>query len=207
MKQLFAILSFAFILASQMSWAQNTNQSIKEDYQTFLQQGCDTTLIKTPIEARILRNVPFAILGYKFNSEDLSFVFSHDGTWYKSTTETLPKLSSENSRCVSRIQARETQFKNSFNIDPQIMSALTKSHKVYFWLRTIFSKSPGRWTSPRSPQKSNREWRLFIKDQDNCGGDGGEESKLDCSGAFIECELPEGETDFSKLKCTMGFAG
>lgn len=195
---------FAFGVPSVSS----AEDSIKQDFSNFLNSGCPTNKLVTQVETRILKNVPYAVLGYQFKSADLRFLYSHNGGWYKASTSTLPKLSSKEQACVDQLAAREKVLKQKYKIDPEIKAVLSRSSKLYFEMRKHLGQNPdARFVTETGGRKTKTSWHWFLVDKSACGGSGSPEEADECSGVALMCDLPQGTQDWKKLQCVLSFAG
>jgi hypothetical protein len=75
--------------------------------------GCDLAKshINTPLEARVLRNIPFARGGYAFKTLPLTRMFEGDGGWYKPVPSKTVTLTPIEQACVDSLKSREAALK------------------------------------------------------------------------------------------------
>ncbi len=164
--------------------------------------------IHTPMEARILRNIPYALSGYKFSSEDLSDLYAQDGDWYKPDTSEMMEPRPEYKGCIEKLQARETQIRKLLKIDPEIEKVLTHDPKIFMSFRSAARpESIYRNTSAGKKTHHSLEWRFTDRASTSCGGDGSPGQANDCSGGAIMCERPEGSTSWRDFQCEVIWAG
>lgn len=89
--------------------------ALLDDWNTLVNSGCDLDKhrVRTPIEASVLRNTPYAMAGYAFKSKGLRAIFSADGAWYTPRSKAAPKFLPKVGACISKLKALEAQFKAS----------------------------------------------------------------------------------------------
>ncbi len=177
------------------------------EYELLMKTGCDLNKysIGTPIETRVLRNIPFALAGYKFKSEELSALFLNDGDWYKPQEKALPHLSRKDARCVAKLKKLEWKLRKKLPIDKKIEQVITRHPAVFLSLRKGV-QSGSRFGKAKGKASLNK-WSWSFVDFSACGGDGSPGSEGDCSGFYVSCELPEGSNDLKKLDCIASWAG
>ena len=204
-KCLFALSLIAILVSSKPLHAQT--RSIKADFEKFLNGGCQVSQLVTQVETRILKNVPFATKGYTFKSKDLTQIYKNNGGWYVPKGNQSPKLTAEEQKCVSKLSARESALKKKYKIDPEIKAAISRSAKLYFFMREKLNQGSPRFATDTPGRKTKNTWHWFLVDKSSCGGSGTPEEKDECSGVAFMCELPVGSTDWSKLSCIASWAG
>ena len=83
--------------------------------------NCDLKQVRvwTPIEARILRNTPFAIQGRVFKTASLSTFFTVDGDWYQPKVDATIALSDAEKACVQKLKKHEDALRqHGFQVSP-----------------------------------------------------------------------------------------
>ncbi|GDX83881.1 hypothetical protein LBMAG42_56920 [Deltaproteobacteria bacterium] len=78
-----AIFTLLFSLPSATAGTPKT--PVLASWEQLMAGGCDINKahVSTPLEARVLRNIPFARGGYVFKTLQLTRLFEADGGWYK----------------------------------------------------------------------------------------------------------------------------
>lgn len=112
--------------------------SILKQWETLLAQRCDLDLahIRTPIEARVLRNAPYAMQGYVFKSPELTALFSADGGWYLPNPNAKPKFKPVVSQCIKTLKNREKELREKLKWrKDQFESRVTGLHSIFLELR------------------------------------------------------------------------
>ena len=122
-------LMTALLLAVALSArteAAGTEGKVMASWQALLAAGCDMgkAHVNTGLEARILRNVPFAREGYVFKTVQFTRMFEADGGWYKPAPGKTVTLGAGEQTCVETLKARESALR----------SAQPMSDTVYDWM-------------------------------------------------------------------------
>ncbi|MCB9766317.1 MAG: YARHG domain-containing protein [Alphaproteobacteria bacterium] len=160
---------------------------IKQTWEGLLAKDCDLKAVGvwTPVEARILRNTPFAMAGYTFKDISLKFVFQDDGGWYTPTTTEAPKLAADVSACVDKLKKHEDTLRRSIALPDELESRMTADHDLFVQLRAW---GGGQGTSPyRDPRTSQNEegtWNLWLAPAD-CVDD--EDAGVECGAFWVSC--------------------
>lgn len=169
--------------------------ALYKDWQNLQANGCkvESYNISTPIEARVLRNTPYAIAGKKFKSAELTELFGDDGNWYTPTTA-KPKLSKTAAACVAKVKRWENKLRKRIKIGKKVEAFLTRDREFYIDLRRLqYSKD---LFSGKGGKLKNNEASWYFTHGKKCFYDG------DCGGYVIDCRLEN-----SKVKCEMVAAG
>jgi hypothetical protein len=187
--------------------ADKAPRTIRGEYARLVAEGCDPVKfgIATAIEARVLRNVPYAVAGQRFDSEELRAIYAADGAWYQPKARRVG-IGKQDASCVARLGRHEALVRKQLPIDKAVEAVLTRDPKVFWGLRDDASY-PNRYRKASS-RKSAHEWSWGFEDGGACGGDGSPESADDCSGLTVMCSLPEeGARDWAALQCDLLWAG
>ncbi len=184
---------------------------VRAAYEALMKAHCDLSKVSvgTPLEARILRNTPYAIAGRFFKSAALRALYANDGTWYRPRRHgAVARLSKADAVCVSRLKRLERKLRKKLPISKSIERVLTWHPIVFLTLRqgsdvARYGGAKGRIQNTRTM----RRWTWSFTDYGACGGDGGPGQRGDCAGFVVTCELPKGEKDFRKLDCTATWSG
>ena len=175
------------------------NGSIPATYNRLMASGCDLSQVQvwSTIEARILRNTPYAMRGHVFKSPELTAVFSADGSWY--TPSGSVSLGGEDAACVAKLAAREAELKTVFVAPTAFEKRLTADLQVFEhlhrWSQRADQTNP--YTSMRIHQSPDGTWN-FSATFPGCIEE--PESGLECGGYFIQCPPGDGP-------CAVGEAG
>ena len=116
--------------------AKPRRDDILADYRDVLGSGCDPTKLglDSPVVLRVLRNTPFAVAGRRFDSADLSALYTADGDWYAPSADDI-SLSKEDTDCVTRLKAHEDRVRSEHCVPANVQTALTTDPEVYAWHR------------------------------------------------------------------------
>ncbi|MBI2343441.1 MAG: YARHG domain-containing protein [Deltaproteobacteria bacterium] len=187
-----------------------TKKTVLHEFTQLMQSNCDVKQfgIHTPMEARILRNVPYALAGYTFSAEELTTLFAGDGGWYTPTSAQLPVLKPEYRACVERLLVREKETRTLLRIDPEIEKILTGDPRIFLSLRReARPDSVYRNHHPGKKSAHTVEWGFRNEGPTSCGGNGSRGDKTDCTGATIYCERPDSSTHWRDFRCQIIWAG
>ena len=116
--------------------------AMKADWLGLLAAKCDLEVhgVRTPIEASVLRNTPYAMQGYTFKTPELDMLFDSDGDWYVAKPNITPKFTPVESACIKKIKAFEAAMKKTMGPQAGAMKALKAAtfvdRRAYFDLRT-----------------------------------------------------------------------
>ncbi len=113
--------------------------TIPAAYRALRDSGCnpDRAGVATPIEARILRNVPHALAGTTGRDEDLAQLYASDGDWYRPGSARAVALDRVDAACVTRLKKHEDQLRAQTRLDERVEAVLTGSLAVFQGLRKI----------------------------------------------------------------------
>jgi len=176
-------------------------------YKTLMAAHCDLkkVAVGTPIEARVLRNIPYALAGRAFKAKDLGALFANDGAWYHPKKRgSVRPLSRKDARCVTKLKRLERRLRHKLPIARFIEKIITRHPLVFLTLRK--GSDPSRYGGAHD-RRSARAWSWSFSDYSACGGDGSSASKGDCAGFSVVCELPKGTTDLQKIDCMATWSG
>jgi hypothetical protein len=144
-----------------------------------IENGCDTSKIWTPIEARILRNTPFAMRGYDFVSFDLKSFFLVDGaSYYEGHTRNiiLPK---DAQSCVDSLAKHEGELLQEMPITDEQLARFTTPdvfEALQFW-GEMYDENP--YTNAKITDENG--YLRFESLYGECVG------VDDCGGYMIDC--------------------
>jgi hypothetical protein len=182
--------------------------AVRAQYLDLVKHGCDLHRhpVRLPLEARVLRNVPFAIAGRRFKSAGLTWLFSHDGGWYQPRSDKVV-LGHADRLCVARLAKLEHRLRRALPMTKKVEAVLVRSRLIFLQmhqLSTWRSVHPGRAHSATGPQS----WIYTVEDVPPGGcGDPGAPDGGDCASFTFRCWLPEGHKDLAHLECEMMSVG
>ena len=168
------------------AWAESSG-SLPAEYRRLQEQGCvpERFGVATPIEARVLRNVPFAEAGLRFAALDLRALYAADGDWYRPQHDRV-ELDEADRLCVARLARHERRLRAQLPINPAVEAVLTADPAVLSRLREGL-RYPNRYLGAWSRAEPDR-WSWGFVDGDACGGDGSAAGEGDCAALTVSCE-------------------
>jgi hypothetical protein len=110
---------------------------VRQTWEALVASGCDlkAARIFTSVEARVVRNVPFALKGYRFKDVNLRLIFEADGGWYSPQVDEPPTLSPQESACVDRLKALEAELHKALPFPDEMAARMTRDHALFVVLR------------------------------------------------------------------------
>lgn len=192
----------ATLLQTSMAAAE-VDTSISAEYDRLLASGCAPAQfdVATAIEARVLRNLPFARAGMRFVSAELTDLYAADGDWYRPAYDQV-SLTEEDRNCIERLRQHELGLRAQLPIDAAVEAVLTRDPEVFRALRK-HTRYPNAYRRAFS-QSDEGSWSWGFVDGAACGGDGSAEAADDCAGIAIVCNA---EADETTPRCDLILAG
>ncbi|HVK71797.1 MAG TPA: hypothetical protein VM734_00700 [Kofleriaceae bacterium] len=167
-------------------------------YDQFRTAGCKVELIGSPIVARVLRNVPYALAGKRFKSPELAALYAADGRgdarWYSPSADEVDVTAADRA-CVRALGARETKLRKTIKIKPAVEAAITRHGATVLEMMELVTPD---FRKARSQVKTVGKDRMFELVFD------------DGSQVQIQCTAPAAEVaveDWSHLACHVLAAG
>lgn len=111
---------------------------IKADWEALLAGDCDLVAahVVTDIEARVLRNAPYALKGYVFKSAELTALYGADGGWYVPNKDAKLDFTPKEGACIKKIKALEASLvKAKKTIEAKFAERFTANHEAVVALR------------------------------------------------------------------------
>lgn len=135
MRPLLCLITLLSLTASASAGPKD--RALLDDWNSLVNGGCDLAKnnVRTPIEASVLRNTPYAMAGYAFKSAGLRALFSADGGWYTPKSKATPKFAPAVSACIKKIKALEGTFKAQVNITKALKERIFADRAVYVDIR------------------------------------------------------------------------
>ncbi|MBI2336115.1 MAG: YARHG domain-containing protein [Deltaproteobacteria bacterium] len=176
--------------------------AVLAEFEKLMAMQCNVTQfgISTPLEARILKNIPYAIVGRPFTSPELTELFNKDDGWYKPGSSSDVKIKPEHEACITRLQKREDQLRRSVKMDAEVERVFIRDPKIFLGLRA-YPKATYKTTNTTFEKGKHWQWSAIDISPGSCGGDGSPNQRGDCAGIMISCELPENINDLKFLHC------
>lgn len=155
---------------------------VRRTWEQLLASGCDFARVPvwTPIEARVLRNTPYALAGLKFQDINLRLLYEQDGGWYKPTLDQPPALDATVSACVDKLKAREGELRKTMPLPAELEARMTRDHALFEVLRQWGNTPTNPYGKPHFDVDSEGTWHFWSTDP---GCPAGEE----CGGYTIAC--------------------
>lgn len=152
------------------------------------EQGCDLTRahVRTPIEARALRNLPYAIRGYVFKSPELTALYQADGGWYAPNPAAKMTFSPKEGACIKALKEHEATLRAMMPWPKAWEAKFTGQHAAVVHLRQS-TKLLGKVTFSKA-DAAGEGWTIGGED---CKGRPWSE-KAPCHILQLYCHTPTG---------------
>ena len=158
---------------------------VRQTWEALVASGCDlkAARIFTSVEARVVRNVPFALKGYRFKDVNLRLIFEADGGWYTPQVDEPPALSAQETACVDRLKTLEAELYKAMPFPEEMAARMTRDHALFVVLR-MWSESheASPYGDPRFAQDEEGTWRMWSTYADCTPSEDGE-----CGRYSIQC--------------------
>ena len=198
-----ALSTLALVANAHLAHAGDDPGDLRGAYAALRDGGCDVSKLGSPLAARVLRNVPYALGGKVFKSPELTRVFGQDGGWYAPTTSKDPTLSAADRACVRALTTHEQKLrKKQKKIPANIELAVTADRAVMLQMIQTVSTDFPQVRTRVDRDGAQTEYTLSFETPP------GEYE----SAVVFTCNLPTSEVkkkvpDWSKISCTMMTAG
>ncbi len=195
--------TLVFAAAASDAHAGDDAVDLRGAYAALRDGGCDVSKLGSPLAARVLRNVPYALGGKIFSSPELKRVFFLDGDWYEPTTSKDPALSAADRACVRALTTREQALrKKQKKIPASIELAVTGDRAVMLQMIAMVSTDFPVVRTRVDRDGAQTEYTLAFETPP------GEFE----SAVIFTCKLPTSEVkkktpDWSTITCSMMTAG
>jgi len=201
----FTLLSaLAFTAGSRAAYAGGDDEQgdLRSAYANLRDSGCDVSKVGSPLVARVLRNVPYALGGKIFKSAELTRVFGLDGDWYEATTNKDPALSAADRSCIRALTTREQKLRKKQKIPPRIELVVTADRNAMVQMINLVSPDYPKVRTSVVPSGAQTEYTLAFETPPGPTG----------SAIVFTCTLPTSETkkkvpDWATITCSMMTAG
>ena len=202
---LLAVLSTLTLAAtSRVARAGGDDQGdLRSAYANIRDSGCDVSKLGSPLAARVLRNVPYALGGKIFKAPELTRVFTMDGDWYEPTTNKDPALSSADRTCIRALTAQEQKLrKKQKKIPAGIEVAVTADRATMVQMTNLVSTDFPKVRTSATRSGDQTEYTLAFETPS------GEFE----SAVIFTCTLPTAQAkkkspDWSTVTCSVMTAG
>ncbi len=179
--QLVALLFIMPLLAAPAPTGASPSP-IKDGWAALLASNCDLKAqhVNTPLEARALRNVPYALRGKQLKSAELTELYTADGGWYKPQADAKAKFNKPTWTCIKKLRNHEAALRERLKWPlNKVERRITGNHKVVSELRNNKVERLIRRDVFRA--KDETTWHLI----DSCGKD--DAGKPMCNGPQVIC--------------------
>lgn len=173
------------LLATGVAHAETPKQPLLTAWEALLKTGCDLEKahVRTPIEARVLRNLPYAKQGYVFKSLELTAVYQADGGWYAPKADAKPSFTPAEGACIKALKTHEKALRQMMGWSKAWESRFTASTGAVVSLRT-YTAHMGGITYARKSGKDSIQWELGGAD---CKGKPATETRM-CNVIQLICD-------------------
>ncbi|MFT5683310.1 MAG: hypothetical protein ACI8RZ_004241 [Myxococcota bacterium] len=180
------------LLIALVTTAAADTGTVRAAYANLMRAGCnlDEVQVWTPLEARVLRNTPYAVAGYQFSSPELTALYASDGVWYQPVTKDVT-LSAADTACVAKLKAHESELRRDFafavppaDFEKRLATDAGVFVALHSWSQLTDLRNPyGNVTAVRG---AGGEWHISWP-WNGCVDD--PEQGLECGGYYIECPV------------------
>lgn len=148
------LLVLSLLAVSATAHARDPANALKDDWTALMATGCDLVKhrVRTPIEASVLRNTPYALAGYAFKSKGLRAIFSADGGWYTPKGKATPKFSPAVSACIKKLKTLEATWKSKVGNNKALKEAVFRDRSSYLEVRShskLMVGGASEWSSSK----------------------------------------------------------
>lgn len=174
--------------------------TVLDAYTQLRDEGCDVSQLGSPIAVRALRNVPYAQQGKIFKSAELTYLYEHDGGWYKPSDAGADVATADDRACVRKLDEQEKKLRKRVKLKKPIEEAVTRhTGAVLDMARLVFAD----FKTFRQSDKARGGARVWTLEFEAGGG---------AALVTVECKLPEADAKakppaWAKLECHVLAAG
>lgn len=172
--------------------------TVRDAYRELLASGCDVSRLGSPISARVLRNVPYALQGKIFKSAELTYLYEHDGGWYQ-PTDANADVTAADRACVRKLDAQEVALRKRVKLKKPIEQAITRHTGVVLEMTRLVEADFKKFSQTERTDGGMRVWTAYFE--------GGGAALI-----TIECKVPAADAKakpavWGKLDCHVLAAG
>lgn len=141
MKMPALLIAFGCLTATSALAAPSSTDTKKSpllaNLDAIVAQGCDLNVahVRTPIEARALRNLPYAKQGYVFKSPELTALYAADGGWYAPNPAAKPVFNPKEGACIKALKDHEATLRKTMPWSTAWEAQFTGMHAAVVHLR------------------------------------------------------------------------
>lgn len=162
------------------AFAEGEPTTVKAAYLALRDGGCKVETLGSPIAVRALRNVPYALNGKIFKATELTYLYAHDGGWYK-PADANADVADADRGCVRALDAQEKALRKRVTIKPAIEQAITRHTGAVLDMTRLVLADFKQVKQAEKSAGASRLWTLEFK----AGGG--------AASVQIECSVPEAE--------------
>ncbi len=151
----------AVALAPAVARAEDST-TVRDAYTTFRDAGCDAKTIGSPIVARVFRNVPYAQQGKIFKSPELTYLYEHDGGWYKPAAADAD-VAEVDRACVRKIDAQEKKLRGRVKLKKPIEQAVTRHAGAVLDMSNLVSPDFKKFHQSERTVDGMRQWSVGFE--------------------------------------------
>lgn len=155
-------LFVSLMLCASAAIAAPTNSKtspLLTNWNALMTGGCNLKAahVHTPIEARVLRNLPYAKQGYVFKTYALTALFAADGGWYAPNPDAKPTFTPAEGACIKALKAHEATLRKAMNWPKAWENKFISQHHAVLHLRSSTKSGFGPVTYV---QKDSEGWTI-----------------------------------------------
>jgi hypothetical protein len=138
--------------------------TVLDAYLSLRNAGCDVSQLGSPIAVRALRNVPYAQQGKIFKSPELTYLFEHDGGWYRPTSATADVGSAADRECVRKLDAQEKKLRTRVKLKKPIEEAITRHSGAILDMTRLVEAGFKKFSQSEKIQDGQKLWTIGFTD-------------------------------------------
>ncbi len=173
--------------------------TVQDAYLQLRDEGCDVATIGSPIVARALRNVPYAMKGKIFKSPELTALYTADGGWYQ-PTDPDADVDSADRACVRKLDAQEKALRKRVKLKKPIEQAITRHTGAVLDMNRLVLADFKKFSQSETTRDGARLWTINFE----AGGG--------AALVTVQCKVPVADVKarppvWSRLECNVLAAG
>ena len=194
------VLGAVVLAPSSVRAGHEDPSTVLDAYVQLRDEGCDVSQLGSPIAVRALRNVPYAQQGKIFKSEELTYLYAHDGGWYAPSDADADVGSADDRACVRKLDAQEQKLRRRVKLKKPIEQAVTRHPGAVLDMTRLVLADFKKFRQSERTRGGMRVWTLEFE----AGGA--------AALVTVECKLPDADAKakppaWSKLECNVLAAG
>lgn len=200
MKQLLLSIALGAVALAPTAARADDPATVRDAYVELRDGGCDVSQLGSPIAVRALRNVPYAQQGKIFKSPELTYLYEHDGGWYRAAKADADVASAADRACVRKLDEQEVKLRGRVKLKKPIEQAITRhAGAVLDMTRLVFAD----FKKFRQAEETRDGMRVWTLDFEAGGG---------AALVTVQCKVPVADAKakpavWTKLECNVLAAG